>query len=173
MLGLKAKIVSGRTRLSSGFYSTTSGTNVSSRIIRRCIRGGSALLHRANHRLYSSKSSGGGGVPPPDSFGGPDVPLHRESLVARPRRVRDVWLNTLRRAERLANAWRQTPTKWYPLPIAVGALLLIAIQYRKRLGEKEVYVDENGHEVVKLKGPWAVRVSHSLWLRVIVTELLR
>lgn len=59
--------------------------------------------------------------------------------------------------ERLANAWTQTPTKWYPLPIAVGALLLVVIQYRKRLGEREVYVDEDGHEVVKLKGPWHVR----------------
>lgn len=54
------------------------------------------------------------------------------------------------------NAWTQTPTKWYPLPIAVGALLLVVIQYRRRLGEKEVYVDDEGHEVVKLKGPWAV-----------------
>lgn len=58
--------------------------------------------------------------------------------------------------ERLVNAWTQTPTKWYPLPIAVGALLLVVIQYRRRLGEKEVYVDDEGHEVVKLKGPWTV-----------------
>ncbi|GJE98010.1 phosphatidylserine decarboxylase [Phanerochaete sordida] len=138
MLGIKAKIVSGRHRFSSGLYSS-SGTNVSSRIIRRCIRSGAALLNKANTRLYSSK----GGIPPPESFGGPDVPLH----------------------QRLANAWRQTPTKWYPLPIAVGALLLIAIQYRKRLGEKEVYVDEDGHEVVKLKGPWTVHVMGALPLR--------
>ena len=39
----------------------------------------------------------------------------------------------------------------------MGALLLIAIQYRKRLGEREVHVDEDGREVVKLKGPWQVR----------------
>ena len=78
MLGIKAKIVSGRHRLSSGFYSSSTGVNVSSRIIRRCIRGGSALLHKANYRLYSNKPSGGG-IPPPESFGGADVPLHRES----------------------------------------------------------------------------------------------
>lgn len=65
----------------------------------------------------------------------------------------------IRLTERLVNAWRQTPTKWYPLPVAVGALLLIAIQYRKRI-EKEVHVDENGKEVVKLKGPWTVRLPH-------------
>ncbi|EKM60666.1 uncharacterized protein PHACADRAFT_203823, partial [Phanerochaete carnosa HHB-10118-sp] len=138
MLGIKAKIVSGRHRFSSGLYSG-SGTNVSSRIIRRCIRSGTTLLNKANHRFYSSK----GGIPPPESFGGPDVPLH----------------------QRLANAWKQTPTTWYPLPIAVGALLLIAIQYRKRLGQKEVYVDEEGHEVVKLKGPWTVHVMGALPLR--------
>ena len=73
MLGLKAKIVNGRHRLSAGLYSG-GGTNVSSRIIRRCIRGGSALLLKANHRFYSSK----GGIPPPDQFGGPDVPFHRK-----------------------------------------------------------------------------------------------
>ena len=56
------------------------------------------------------------------------------------------------------NAWKDTPTKWYPLPVAVGALLLIVIQYRRRYVEKEVHIDEEGREVVKLKGPWQVRV---------------
>lgn len=78
MLGLKAKIVNGRHRLSAGLYGGgSSGTNVSSRIIRRCIRGGSALLYKANHRFYSKKS----GLPPTDSFGGPEVPFHREQTV--------------------------------------------------------------------------------------------
>jgi hypothetical protein len=64
-------------------------------------------------------------------------------------------------SERLANAWKQTPTKWYPLPAAVGALLLVVIQYRKKV-EKEVHVDENGNEIIRLKGPWTVclRVIH-------------
>jgi phosphatidylserine decarboxylase len=49
--------------------------------------------------------------------------------------------------------------KWYPLPLAVGALLLVVIQYRKKAAraEAEVHVDEEGHEVIKLKGPWHVR----------------
>jgi hypothetical protein len=62
-------------------------------------------------------------------------------------------------AGRIVTAWTETPTKWYPLPIAVGALLLVAIQYRKKVkqAQKEVHLDENGVEVVKLKGPWHVR----------------
>lgn len=64
--------------------------------------------------------------------------------------------------EKLINAWTQTPTKWYPLPIAVGALLLVAIQYRKKSARsKEVQVDEHGLEVVRLKGPWHVSRSPS------------
>ncbi|KAJ3551061.1 hypothetical protein NM688_g4942 [Phlebia brevispora] len=136
MLGLKAKLVSGKYHLSTGFSSN--GGNTSSRLIRRCIRGGGALLRHANRRLYSSK-----GGASPDPFGGPEIPFH----------------------QRLANVWRYTPTKWYPLPVAVGALLLIVIQYRKRYGEREVVVDEEGREVVKLKGPWHVHVIGALPLR--------
>jgi hypothetical protein len=65
--------------------------------------------------------------------------------------------------ERLSSAWRHTPMKWNPLPWFVGALLLVLIQYRRHRNEKEVYVDEDGHEVIKLKGPWQVGVFiHSL-----------
>ena len=60
---------------------------------------------------------------------------------------------------RLVEAWQNTPTKWYPLPVAAGALLLIVIQYRKRSTSREVVLDEHGHEVIKLKGPWHVRPS--------------
>lgn len=58
--------------------------------------------------------------------------------------------------ERLADAWQNTPTTWYPLPIAAGALLLIFIQYRRKSATKEVVVDEHGNEVIRLKGPWHV-----------------
>ena len=56
------------------------------------------------------------------------------------------------------NAWTETPTKWYPLPLAVGALLLVAIQYRKKVmrSRTEADLDENGMEVIRLKGPWHV-----------------
>lgn len=59
---------------------------------------------------------------------------------------------------KLMNAWTETPTKWYPLPLAVGALLLVAIQYRRKSKRavKEVELDENGQEVITLKGPWQV-----------------
>jgi hypothetical protein len=51
---------------------------------------------------------------------------------------------------------------WYPLPLAVGALLLVALQYRHKLAraEKEVHVDDKGQEVIKLKGPWQVRAIY-------------
>ena len=58
--------------------------------------------------------------------------------------------------ERLSSAWRHSPMKWNPLPWFVGALLLVLIQYRRHYSEKEVHVDEDGHQVVKLKGPWQV-----------------
>ena len=60
------------------------------------------------------------------------------------------------------NAWTETPTKWYPLPIAVGAMVLVYVQYRRKRRSKEVQVDENGMEVIKLKGPWQVRL-HALF----------
>jgi phosphatidylserine decarboxylase len=60
--------------------------------------------------------------------------------------------------ERLSTAWRYTPMKWNPLPWFVGALLLVVIQYPRHHSEKEVHVDEDGHEVIKLKGPWQVGV---------------
>lgn len=67
---------------------------------------------------------------------------------------------------KLLAAWSQTPTKWYPLPLAVGAILLVAIQYRHKLArsEKEVHVNDEGQEVIKLKGPWQVRPPHPPFL---------
>ncbi|KAG2356061.1 phosphatidylserine decarboxylase-domain-containing protein [Suillus spraguei] len=64
-------------------------------------------------------------------------------------------------------AWTKTPTKWYPLPLAVGAILLVVIQYRKKvaLAENEVHVDDEGREIIKLKGPWHVHVIGALPLR--------
>jgi hypothetical protein len=72
----------------------------------------------------------------------------------------DLWLSLTFAPEKLINAWRGTPTKWYPIPIAVGALLLVAIRYRKKSiqVQKEVQVDKDGREVIKLRGPWQVCV---------------
>ncbi len=66
--------------------------------------------------------------------------------------------------EKLADAWRNTPTKWYPLPIFVGALLLVAINYRHRRTQspkehdEKMHVDRDGNEVIRLRGPLQVRV---------------
>lgn len=90
-------------------------------------------------KAYSNKTDGTSGGP------APELPFYRK----------------------LINAWTQTPTRWYPLPLAVGALLLVALQYRKQLkrSRKEVDVDDDGLEVIKLKGPWHVHVMGALPLR--------
>ncbi|KDQ51319.1 hypothetical protein JAAARDRAFT_62535 [Jaapia argillacea MUCL 33604] len=93
-------------------------------------------LSRATYRLYTTN-------PIPESAKDKSRPLY----------------------QRLSAAWKDTPTKWYPLPLAVGALLLVAIDYRKNHTGKEVHLDEHGNEVVKLKGPWQVHVLGALPLR--------
>ncbi|KAF8060782.1 phosphatidylserine decarboxylase 1 [Lyophyllum atratum] len=106
----------------------------------------SALIRTVRSRAYSTRSgnegSSGGGL---NTKGAAALPFYRK----------------------LINAWTETPTKWYPLPLAVGALLLVAIQYRKkaRQASKEVLVDEHGNEVIRLKGPWQVHVIGALPLR--------
>jgi len=64
---------------------------------------------------------------------------------------------------RMINAWKDTPTKWYPLPVAVGAILLVVLKYQKSL--REVDVDENGEQIIRLRGPWQVHVLGALPLR--------
>ncbi|KAF9261424.1 phosphatidylserine decarboxylase 1 [Marasmius fiardii PR-910] len=68
---------------------------------------------------------------------------------------------------KLVEAWTSTPVVWYPIPIAVGAILLVAIQYRKksRRASTEVQVDEEGRDIIKLRGPWQVHVLGALPLR--------
>lgn len=69
---------------------------------------------------------------------------------------------------RLASAWRVSASsasahaKWYPIPVALGALVLVFFRYKKRMDSKEVHVDENGEEVVRLRGPWQVCTPSSL-----------
>ncbi|KAI6146855.1 phosphatidylserine decarboxylase-domain-containing protein [Pisolithus tinctorius] len=65
--------------------------------------------------------------------------------------------------KQFVSAWTRTPTKWYPLPLAVGALLLVMIQYRKKVARAEREVD--GHEVIRLRDPWQVHVLGALPLR--------
>ncbi|RDB27290.1 Phosphatidylserine decarboxylase proenzyme 1, mitochondrial [Hypsizygus marmoreus] len=110
----------------------------------------SALIRTVRSRAYSTKTGGDGsstGGPGAQATGALGLPLYRK----------------------LINAWTETPTKWYPLPLAVGALLLVAMQYRKKVkrASKEVHVDEDGMEVIRLKGPWHVHVIGALPLRYI------
>lgn len=120
----------------------------------------SALLRTVKdqsfRRAYSSKNTDGpgssGGAP---TFG---LPFYRiYILLLFLDRVTDA---IARCTGKLINAWTKTPTKWYPLPLAVGALLLVAMQYRKKAkraqAELEADLNENGYEVIKLKGPWQV-----------------
>ncbi|KAJ7250574.1 phosphatidylserine decarboxylase 1 [Mycena rebaudengoi] len=65
---------------------------------------------------------------------------------------------------KIITAWTETPITWYPIPIAVGALVLVAMQYRKK-ARKEVGVDADGNEIIRLKGPWQIHVLGALPLR--------
>lgn len=60
-------------------------------------------------------------------------------------------------AGKVKRAWR-TPTKWFPIPIALGALVLVAVQYRKQRKEPEVVSQREGGAVLKpsIDGPWQV-----------------
>lgn len=67
--------------------------------------------------------------------------------------------------EKLNRAW-STPTKWYPIPIALGALVLLAVQYRKdKRGSDDVTVDSQREGAVvrssSLEGPWQVSQLNS------------
>lgn len=73
-------------------------------------------------------------------------------------------------AERISNAWRTTPIKWYPIPALLGAIVLVGIQARRnyvadRQGRGKI-VDENG-KVVTMSGPWTVYVLGALPLNTI------
>ena len=57
---------------------------------------------------------------------------------------------------RLAAAWRETPTVWYPLPIGVGALLLAMISWRKN-ARRESDDLEDGQKPVVTNRRWQVR----------------
>lgn len=64
---------------------------------------------------------------------------------------------------KLAKAW-STPTKWYPIPIALGAVVLLAVKLRKEQRGEDLYEVESQREgaVVtkkKVDGPWQVGLS--------------
>lgn len=57
------------------------------------------------------------------------------------------------------NAWYETPTKWYPLHIGVGSLLLVSLHWRKRRQER-INNAEAGEPDVRIQGPWQVSHLH-------------
>ncbi|KAH0838833.1 phosphatidylserine decarboxylase-domain-containing protein [Lanmaoa asiatica] len=122
-----------------------------------------SLNKSALRRSFSTKNV----IPPesPDQLPGASsaAPLYR--MLSHPLRTSDLTYNF--HTGKIITAWTQTPTKWYPLPLAVGALLLVVIQYHKKTSraQREVHVDEEGREVIKLKGPWQVHVMGALPLR--------
>lgn len=70
--------------------------------------------------------------------------------------------------DKVSKAW-STPTRWYSIPIGLGALVLLAVQFRKQ-SRGELEVESQGQEgaVVRSKrvdGPWQVRVLGALPLR--------
>ncbi|KAJ7856643.1 phosphatidylserine decarboxylase 1, partial [Mycena olivaceomarginata] len=109
-------------------------TNATSAVLRTVTR---TVRKEGLRRVYSTKTTGPESNPNSD-----DQTLYRKVLTA----------------------WTETPVTWYPIPIAVGALVLVAIQYRRK-SRKEVHVDEDGNEVIRLKGPWQIHVLGALPLR--------
>lgn len=72
--------------------------------------------------------------------------------------IRVVWQGTTHSADQLKRAWK-TPTKWKPIPVALGALVLLAVQFRHSLlGIDEPEVTKQGKDgaVLKPDGPWQV-----------------
>ncbi|KAF9074884.1 hypothetical protein BDP27DRAFT_1359125 [Rhodocollybia butyracea] len=98
---------------SSAFAKGWRGINKTSTILQ-------TVRNEGFRRVYSTNSSDGGNGFDPNSMG-KGLPFHC----------------------RVINAWTQTPTKWYPIPIA------------GRAGSSPlVDVNQDGVEVIKLKGLW-------------------
>ncbi|KAM0790609.1 hypothetical protein ACM66B_004473 [Microbotryomycetes sp. NB124-2] len=71
-------------------------------------------------------------------------------------------------ATRLKQRWQSTETKWYPIPVSLGAAVLVGVSYYKqRRADK---ASRNGDGVdndrqIKVSGPWQVHVIGALPLR--------
>ncbi|KAF9513906.1 hypothetical protein BS47DRAFT_1382229 [Hydnum rufescens UP504] len=88
-------------------------------------------------RYFSQQPKPEEGVEPPSSIG----PAHARMPLRR----------------RLVAAWKDTPTKWYPLPVGIGALLLAILQWRKTSQREPADAEDVTHEQpVKVKGRWKV-----------------
>lgn len=73
-------------------------------------------------------------------------------------------------AARLGRSWRSTPTVWYAIPTALGALVLVAINQIHKASpvvsqQDKVIVGEGENVRLKAAGPWQVHVLGALPLR--------
>ncbi|KAJ1023484.1 hypothetical protein NDA16_003101 [Ustilago loliicola] len=75
--------------------------------------------------------------------------------------------------QKLSRSWSGTQIKWYPIPILLGAVVLVGVQARRNYvaerdgkGVGTKIVDENG-QVVRMQGPWTVYVIGALPLNAI------
>lgn len=57
---------------------------------------------------------------------------------------------------RLRKRWQETPTKWSPIPVSLGAAVLVVLTFYKQASEKGKEPLPEGS--VKVQGPW--QVSH-------------
>lgn len=67
---------------------------------------------------------------------------------------------------RLRKRWSETPTKWSPIPLSLGAAVLVALSFYKQRSWEQV--DESKRPVpesqIKVQGPWQV-CSLSVWVQ--------
>ncbi|GAA5877153.1 hypothetical protein JCM1840_005672 [Sporobolomyces johnsonii] len=64
---------------------------------------------------------------------------------------------------RLRKRWSETPTKWSPIPLSLGAAVLVVVAFYKQASEKGKEPLPEG--AVSVQGPWQVHVIGALPLR--------
>ncbi|GAA6006269.1 hypothetical protein JCM11491_002090 [Sporobolomyces phaffii] len=64
---------------------------------------------------------------------------------------------------RLRQRWQETPVKWAPIPVSLGAAVLVVLTFYKQASEKGKEPLPEG--AVKVEGPWQVHVIGALPLR--------
>ncbi|KAK4056992.1 phosphatidylserine decarboxylase 1 [Microbotryomycetes sp. JL221] len=68
--------------------------------------------------------------------------------------------------QRLRQRWNSTETKWYPIPVSLGAAVLVGVSYYKqRRLDKQKQADGNNNNQIRVSGPWQVHVIGALPLR--------